>query len=494
MPEKLMIGWSEADITPDSLGKNIPLYGQYYARIATGIHSRLKTVAVAVVSGNESFINVSIDNVGVPSQFVDAVRKKVAELESGIDTSKIIINAIHTHSAPSLYFDVESDAWKKTVRVGASDWEAIKDQILSANEYAAFAIPVVSENIVKAWRSRKPGGIAKAFGNARIGHCRRAVYDNGKAEMYGDTTRPDFIGMEAGEDTGIEMLFTCDEQGKKTGMLLNVACPSQNMESTYVVSSDFAGATRELLKQEYGEDFCTIYQISPAGCQSPRDLVRHYTTEPDFWHADGVPVLADRLLTAVKTAVLSEIDYAPVLKSIVVPVSLPRRRASYTEYKAAQAELARLTAIMPEDKAFEAFCAETHANEKIDGPGPYDSKLHHYVLIKNEQAVITRYEDQDETPCFTFDMNVIRLGDIAIANNPFELYLHYGQNIKARSKAFQTFLIQLAGGANLHAGYLPSPEGEKFGGYGGLIINGQVGHDGGYKLCDITVEAINNLF
>ena len=91
-------------------------------------------------------------------------------------------------------------------------------------------------------------------------------------------------------------------------------------------------------------------------------------------------------------------------------------------------------------------------------------------------------------------MNVIRLGDIAIANNPFELYLYYGQIIKARSKAAQTFLIQLSAGASIHAGYLPSPAGEQYGGYGGLIINGQVGSAGGYKLCDDTVEAINKLF
>ena len=491
MNEKLMIGWSEADITPDSLGKKIPLYGQYYTRLATGIHSRLKTVACAMSSGDHSFINLSIDTAGCPRQFVDRLKEDVAKLDSSIDTSKIFVNAIHTHSAPTLAFRVSP---APGTGVAASAWDKLRDQMLTPEEYADFAIPIIAQNIVNAWQNRAEGGIATGFGEARIGHCRRAVYSNGKAEMYGDTTRPDFIGMEAGEDTGVEMLFTYDANGKKTGMLLNVACPSQNMESTYQVSSDFAGATRELLKAEYGEDFHTIYQISPAGCQSPRDLVRHYTTEPDFWHADGVPVLAARLLAAVKSATPGEIDYAPVMKSEVMEVVLPRRRASYVDYKKAQAELALLTAIMPEDQAFEAFCAETHANEKIDGPGPYDSKLHHFVLIKNAQAVIRRYEDQDANPNYIFTMNVVRLGNIAIANNPFELYLYYGQNIKARSKAFQTFLVQLSGNGNYHAGYLPSPDAEKFGGYGGLIINGQVGSDGGYKLCDITVDAINKLF
>ena len=327
MNGKLMIGWSEADITPDSLGKQIPLYGQYYTRIAKGIHSRLKSVILAVSSGDEYFITGSIDNGGCPQQFVDRLREEVAKRDPSIDTKKIFLNAIHTHSAPSIAF---RNTEKGVVGVATAAWNKLRNETLTPEEYADFAIPVIADSIISAWKNRKPGGIARAFGNARIGHCRRAVYSNGKAEMYGDTTRPDFIGMEAGEDTGIEMLFTFDEQGKRTGMILNAACPSQNMESTYVVSSDFAGAARELLKKEYGEEFHTIYQISPAGCQSPRDLVRHYTTEPDFWHADGVPVLAERLLKAVRSAVPGMVDYAPVLKSEIVNVTLPRRRASYT--------------------------------------------------------------------------------------------------------------------------------------------------------------------
>ena len=188
------------------------------------------------------------------------------------------------------------------------------------------------------------------------------------------------------------------------------------------------------------------------------------------------------------------IDYSPIFKQTTLRVGLPRRRASYMDYINAQKEVARLTAILPEKEAFAEFCKETFANEKLDGPGPYDSKLHHFVKIKNANAVINRYQDQDAKPSIHFDMNVARIGDIAIATNPFELYLYFGQIIKARSKAVQTFLVQLSAGADLPGGYLPSPDAEKFGGYGGLIINGQVGSDGGYKLVDTTVEAINQLF
>ncbi|MBO5793270.1 MAG: hypothetical protein J6S54_12465 [Lentisphaeria bacterium] len=490
MSEKLYIGWAERDITPDMEKYKVGLYGQYYARIATGLHSRLKFSVCAMSSGAESFISGTVDVAGVPLAFTNLLKEEVAKRNAGIDTSRIFLNAIHTHSAPSINVAMN---YKRSV--GGSMWQQGEfAKTISPAEYAELVLPIMADAIVEAWNTRKEGGIARAFDYARIGHCRRAAYTDGTAEMYGDTTRSDFVAMEAGEDSGVDMLFTLDKEGKKTGVILNVACPSQVMESTYVVSSDFAGATRELLKEDFGPEFHTLYWISPAGCQSPRDLVRHYATEPDFWHADGVAVLAKRLRDAVMRAELEPAEYTPELKSTVVKVSLPRRRASYTDYREAKAELARLEAIKPEAEAFEDFCAETHANEKLDGPGPYDSKLHHFVLIKNAKAVITRYEEQDDQPDLHFDMNVIRLGDIAIANNPFELYLHYGQIIKARSHARQTFLIQLAVGADIHAGYLPSPEGEKLGGYGGLIINGQVGSAGGYKLADVTVESINALF
>jgi len=43
------------------------------------------------------------------------------------------------------------------------------------------------------------------------------------------------------------------------------------------------------------------------------------------------------------------------------------------------------------------------------------------------------------------EIHAIRLGDMAIATNRFELYLDFGIRIKARSKAVQTFVVQLAG-------------------------------------------------
>ena len=85
----------------------------------------------------------------------------------------------------------------------------------------------------------------------------------------------------------------------------------------------------------------------------------------------------------------------------------------------------------------------------------------------------------------------MRLGNIAIATNPFELFLDYGNQIKARSKAEQTFLIQLANGSE---GYLPTKKAEEGGHYSAFISSWIVGHVGGEQLVRETLQDIHRLF
>ena len=89
------------------------------------------------------------------------------------------------------------------------------------------------------------------------------------------------------------------------------------------------------------------------------------------------------------------------------------------------------------------------------------------------------------------EVHIIRLGTVAIATNPFELFLDYGNQIKARSLAEQTFLIQLACGAR---GYLPTEKAEKGGHYSAFISSGSVGHVGGEQLVRETLKNINRIF
>lgn len=481
MSEQFKIGWGEVDITPSH--PKVELSGQYYQRIATGIHSRLKGVALAFEKGDQQSVEVTLDLVGIPRALQKAIAESAAAEIPGLREDSVFVSAIHTHNGP--YAEPQSLF---------HDWPPRSRDALTSEEYFPFLVKQVVSAIKQAWEGREPGGIAHGFGIARIGHCRRPAFFTGVAQMYGDATRADFMGLEAGEDSGVELMFTFDKSGKPTGAIVNIPCPSQVMEATYKISSDYMGAGRELLKGQFGPDFHTLCQVSAAGCQSPRDLVRHFTTEPDFWHEDGVPVHAKRMFDAAMMGYNShsEIDYDPVFAHRVDTVTLPKRRAGYTEYRKAKQELEEILKTANEKDAFQEFVDTTHANEKIPGrPGPYDDKEQTFVQIQNRKAVIRRYETQEAEPNISFPVHTLRIGDCAISTNPFELYLHYGLIIKARSHAFQTFLVQLCCECD---GYLPSPEAERLGGYGGMIINGSCGHDGGYKLTDEAVEKINGMF
>ena len=85
---------------------------------------------------------------------------------------------------------------------------------------------------------------------------------------------------------------------------------------------------------------------------------------------------------------------------------------------------------------------------------------------------------------------MVRIGDVAIATNPFELFSDYGVQIKGRSKAVQTFVVQLCGPGS----YLPTRRAVAGGGYSAVVESSEVGPEGGQVLVDRTVEMINELF
>ena len=106
-------------------------------------------------------------------------------------------------------------------------------------------------------------------------------------------------------------------------------------------------------------------------------------------------------------------------------------------------------------------------------------------------GTINRYRQQQTEEIVPTEVHIIRFGDVAIATNPFELFLDYGNYIKARSFAKQTFISQLTCGS---LGYLPTEKAEKGGHYSAYISSGTVGHEGGDALARRTVTEINKLF
>ena len=109
-----------------------------------------------------------------------------------------------------------------------------------------------------------------------------------------------------------------------------------------------------------------------------------------------------------------------------------------------------------------------------------------------EQRVVDRYLQQEAGAVepYKIELHVLRLGDIAIGTNPFELFTDYGIQMKSRSKALQTFVIQLAGSGT----YLPTDRAAAGGGYSAIVQSNRVGPEGGQVLVERTIRLIDSLW
>ena len=482
----MLIGWDIQDITP---AQPVELIGQYYQRISKGVRDPLSVSALAMeqvtTAGREQVVMVSIDIVYVAQDFLDEVRERVCAQIPDLEPQAVFLNATHIHTGPSWFVPFR---W----------WQPAAGALQPA-EIRLFLLERTVRAVVNAWKSRQPGRVSAASALAPIGYSRRMLYADGSAMMYGKTDREDFIGVEGGNDPEARLLFTWDERNQLTGVIVNVACPAQVMEAGYVVTADFFGDLRKRIHATYGAGVKMLPQVSAAGCQSPRNLPAQSKDEVNYWNESGMVAIAARLEKAVAEGYASAskcIERASVLKHTVTQITLPIHRASLAEYQAACAEVKRLVSNYPDEptaskELFAKFVADTHAGEQRRPHGPFDNKELDFVLLENAQAVVNRYEIQDQTPTYSMELHALRLGDCVFVTNPFELFLDYGQMIIARSQAKRTFLVQFACDTGR---YLPTARAMAAGGYSALIINGSVGPEGGRMLVEASVKAIEELW
>ena len=109
--------------------------------------------------------------------------------------------------------------------------------------------------------------------------------------------------------------------------------------------------------------------------------------------------------------------------------------------------------------------------------------------------VIARYHAQQENTKRPTEVHIVKVGDIAFATNPFELYMDYQHRIQARSPFVQTFVVQLAAQpGNLNSGtYLCTERGAWGMGYSATVFCNAVSPAGGQQLVEETVAELKRI-
>jgi len=472
---RLYFGFAVTSITPD---RPVAVGGQYHTRISGEVHDPLLATALAVETRDaagtiDQAVFVSCDLVAVRGKFQEAVRRRVGQLAAGLDVRKIVISATHTHTAPALTDAEETDlhpydfmgSWAYRIPPERKD-------VMRPAEYLDFLAERLSRVVVEAWQTRKPGGMSAALGHVVVAHNRRAVYADGTARMYGSTADPNFSHLEAGSDHSIDVLAFWRDAQRLEGLAIAVYCPSQEMEGQTYLSADFWYDVRKLLRETYHDKLQVLPFCGAAGDQSPH-LLWNQQAELAGQNRRGLSSrqeIARRIVAAVgatlepdRPPIRTELTFqhrAPLVPLPVWPVSPAR----YTE-------------------ACEVFEA---GRDKTDQLSSQD-----YINWRVSRTLMARHAYQRKQPDYRAELHLLRLGDVAVATNPFELYTDYGIRIKAASPAVQTVVVQLTSGC---AAYLPTRRAVAGGGYSARIVDGVVGPEGGDVLVRETVKALKEMW
>ena len=498
---KLKIGWGEVSITPE---KKISLAGQFAERISEYVEKPLTATAMAIDAGDDQAIIVGCDLSCIEWGLLENIRKTLENNDVGLDVNKIVISAIHTHTGPK-YAGQRS----RRQQVGGTNRAAMESFLapgqkyvekvnVSANpdiatdqEVTDLLIERISQVILQAWNSRKPGSFSNAFGRAVVGMCRRAEYSDDTAQMWGDTNTAVFEALEGGNDSGIELLYMFDEEKNLTGILANLACPAQCVQHRLFVSPDFWGEVKVRLRKHFGEHIFLLPQCSAAGDQCPVDLIRWVEPEsdlndpnckrnnppkrkadPSMFDLAGMYKTGKRIANEIIEVWEEGLDTPQedvVFEHRVETMNLPIRRASLADVNKAKAGI----------------------RDYLRDLNGRDVDYNDVANLQVHLGVMKRAEYQETQDVLDTEIHIIRMGTIAMASNPFELFLDYGNQIKARSAAEQTFLVQLCNGVE---GYLPTAKAERHGHYSAFISSGKVGHEGGELLVRQTLQNIREMF
>ncbi|WP_127584724.1 hypothetical protein [Paenibacillus koleovorans] len=477
------VGLAQTDITPLS---PVFLAGQLYTRLSEGVRDPLTATACAMESGTEQVVFVSCDLINIPDALRDRVRLQLQGQADAPDPTQVIFNATHTHTAPEHRLPAK-DADHSSI--GGMNLEL---DVMPVEEYLKFLSARLVEVIVRAWQSRQQGGIAFGLGYAAVGRNRRWVDREGKSTMYnGDPALYDsFRHIEGYEDHSVQLTAIYDVNRQLTGLIVNLACPSQETMHDFTVSSDFWHETRLEIRRRFGENLYILPQCSAAGDLSP-SLLYDLEANERMLELKGRSMreeIAHRIVASLEEIlpyISRQIDYHPILQHQVRTVNLALNQITAADVQQSQMEIDKLHLEYEQEKTKLANQPELRQQ-----PRWYVPLSAVYRRILWNQRVIARYEQQQSVSTVAAKLHILRLGEVAFATIPYEYYLDFGIQIKLRSPALQTFLVQLTGGGT----YVPSPRSVKGGGYGSVPASNAIGPAGGQELADQVVFGLQTLW
>lgn len=420
-PRQLRAGAAASNITP-WLGLSIN--GNMQDIKAGHIHDELLARCLVLDNGETRLAIVVVDSCMVPRAIFDE-SKRIVHDQTGLPVENMLMSATHTHSAPAATPVFQSDPnpeYQKFLagRIADGVRRAINNLAPAKIGWGAGKVPGQVFN--RRWKMQ-PGTIPPdPFGGT-----------NDLVKMNPPVGSTNLVEPAGPTDPEVCFISVQSKNGRPMALLANYSLHYCGGVGPGHVSADYYGMFADRIQQLLGADrqdlpFVGLMSNGTSGNINNVDFRGGQKQLPPYGRmrlvADAVAQEVFRVHPTVQHR-----DWVP-LKAQQREITLGVRRPGLEEVESAKQIISKAKG--PTMRTLE----EIYARET--------------VRVK------------DYPPRVPLILQAFRIGDLAVAAIPCEVFVEIGLELKQKSPFKPSFTISLANGCN---GYLPTVEHHKLGGY-----------------------------
>ncbi|MCA9219368.1 MAG: hypothetical protein KDA71_03510 [Planctomycetales bacterium] len=406
-------GAAKVEITPP-LGE--PVVGGFSPFPATAVHDPLHARCLLLDNGQARIGFVICDNLGIPRSVYDEARKLIAA-ETKLPPDNILMAATHTHSGTR----ASTDRYAPLLARGIADAVRAAHDNLQPARIAWGSVDEPSEVFNRRWYVTDDELLKNPFGG----------FD--KVRMNPPRGHATLVKPAGPIDPEISFISVQSTSGRPIALLANYSLHYVGGVSHGELSADYFGIFSErigeLLDAKSDDNFVGMLSNGTSGdINNINFRERGQRHEPYEKMTQVAELVAKRVKEAHANVEFH--DWVP-LGSATRELTLKFRKPD----AAMQEHFAKLLA-EPEG----------------------EPKFHRYE--RNYAERVQRLLDgPDEV---TIPLQAARIGNLAVAAIPFEVFVEIGLQIKQDTPFDDAFTIELA---NDYHGYLPTPQQHELGGY-----------------------------
>lgn len=455
----MKVGFGKSNITPR--GGKTAIAGSLEMRYTDVVYTEVWTTCFVMYSKEIKSIWVCADMCHPTKRLFNDVYEALKVQEPELRKEQLILSTTHSTAYYYVTDDEFCDVGIKSECNESLPLEEARRQICDG---IVKAYLMATENLCDC--------IAKfSVSDFTTGFCRRTVYKDNKAIMYGNPYSEKFLRMEYPDGGEMFFIYFDDKDtGKPVGIFSAVPCPAQADEGSAYITADYWHTVRERIYSEYGNDICVFSCCRAAGELSPHKIINeNRKCIRDTFGSEVAEKLGNNIADEIikrKNNCLYSVDLSEIShKHVNVDIDFPIAQASEKEKEREQAFFENLSNF------------DEYGN-------PKDIYKHMFY------SYIKKINDIDQR-LYRATTSIVKIGKIVFYTAPCELFAEYAKRI---SVCFRDTLIVDVQLTNDCFGYLPTKEAIEHGGYSTDKFSTITDDVGGEIFVKRIVELIKKIF